>query len=133
MIPRGPGRKNRFFGVFHVSRALSYRDLYDLYLDTLMECVRSASEASAGAADQRGWLEREVEREYQQIRDAALSDPEKTYTNEEFEAAVSGLRGFARQRGSFVTDEVNAARQQSFPSRLIRARAGNRSDTPSRD
>jgi hypothetical protein len=100
-----------------LERALSSRDLYDLYLDTLMECVRSASEAQAGSADQRGWLEREVEREYAQIRDAALSDPEKTYTNADFEQAVSELRVFARQRGDFVTSEVNAARGQSFPPR----------------
>jgi CotH protein len=100
-----------------LEHALSSRDLYDLYLDSLMECVRSASEAQAGSADGRGWLEREVEREYTQIRDAALSDPEKTYTNEDFERTVSELKVFARQRGDFVTSEVNAAREQSFPPR----------------
>lgn len=100
-----------------LERALSYRDLYDLYLDTLMECVRSANEVQAGSADQRGWLEREVEREYTQIREAALSDPEKTYTNEDFERAVIALNAFARQRGAFVTGEVNAARGQPFPPR----------------
>ena len=100
-----------------LERALSSRDLYDLYLDTLMECVRSAGEVQAGSADERGWLEREVEREYQQIRDAALSDPEKPDSNEAFEQAVSELSAFARHRGVFVTSEVNAARGQSIPER----------------
>ncbi len=62
-----------------MARALSYRDLYDLYLDTLLECVRSATAPEAGSTDTRGWLEREVEREYTQVRDAALSDPIQTF------------------------------------------------------
>ena len=97
-----------------MARALSFRDLYDLFLDTLMECVRSASELAAGSTDGRGWLEREVEREYTQIRDAVLSDPEKPYTNDDFENAISDVRVFARLRGDFVTREVTAARTQSF-------------------
>ena len=104
-------RRNRL-----LERALSSRDLFDLYLDTLMECVRSAAEVASRVPDGRGWLEREIEREYTQIRDAALSDPEKPYTNEDFEGAVNDLRVFARQRGEFVTSEVNAAREPS-PSR----------------
>ena len=92
-----------------LTRALSYRDLYDYYLDTLMECVRSASELTAG--DTRGWLEREIEKEYRQVRDAALSDPEKPYSNADFERAVTDLTTFAQQRGDFVTREVAAARQ----------------------
>jgi hypothetical protein len=71
----------------------------------------------AWSADERGWLEREVEREYQQIRDAALSDPEKPDSSEAFEQAVSELGAFARHRGAFVTNEVNAARGQSLPAR----------------
>ena len=97
-----------------MTAALSYRDLYDLYVDTLLECVRSASELPAGSTDGRGWLEREVEREYAQVRDAALSDPTKPFTNDDFEIAINDLRTFARRRGDFVTAEVNAARLQSF-------------------
>ena len=104
-------RRNRL-----LERAFQSPDLFDLYLETLMECVRSAGEIQAGSADGRGWLEREVEREYTQIRDAALSDPEKTYTNEEFEQAVNDLRVFARERGMLVTSQVNDARASS-PSR----------------
>ena len=93
-----------------LARALSYRDLYDYYLDTLLECVRSASELTSG--DARGWLEREIAREYGQIRDAARSDTEKPYTNDDFERAVTDLTIFAQQRGEFVTREVAAARVQ---------------------
>ena len=60
----------------------------------------------------RGWLEREIEREYAQIRDAALSDTEKPFTNADFENAVEALRNFARRRGDLVTAEVNQAREQ---------------------
>ena len=68
--------------------------------------------AGAGGEDPRGWLEREVESEYQQIRDATLTDPEKTFSNDEFERAVDDLRTFARERGAFVASEVNLARPQ---------------------
>jgi len=98
-------QQNRLLG-----RALSYRDLYDYYLDTLMECAKSAYELTAG--DTRGWLEREIEREYKQIRDAARSDPDKPYSNDDFERAVTDLTTFAQQRGDFVTREVAAARAQ---------------------
>ena len=92
-----------------MSRALSYPDLYDLYLDTLLECVRSA-EDQTGFTDGKGWLEHEIQREYDQIRDAALADPQKPYSNAQFEQAVSDLFVFARQRGANVTTEVNQAR-----------------------
>jgi spore coat protein CotH len=101
-----PARQNRL-----MTRTLADRELYDFYLDFLLECVRSAS-AVEDSTDGRGWLEREIDREYQQIRDAALADPEKTFTNDEFERAVDDLKAFARQRGDFVTTEVNAARAQ---------------------
>jgi CotH protein len=94
-------------------RALSYRDLYDLFLDTLMECVRSSAELEAGSNDPRGWLEREVEREYNQIRTAALTDPTKPFTNGDFENAVEQVRRFARARGESVTREVDSARNRT--------------------
>jgi spore coat protein CotH len=91
-----------------MTRALASRDLYDLYLDTLLECVRSIAEP--GATDTRGWLLREIDRENTQIRDAVLLDPEKNYTNDQFDGEVSKLREWAQQRGAFVMQEVNASR-----------------------
>src|SRR5207237_10176203 len=58
----------------------------------------------------RSWLEREVAREYAQIRDAALSDPQKAFTNAEVEQAASDLTVFAKQRGDAVLRQVAASR-----------------------
>ena len=58
-----------------VQRALKYPDLWALFLDTLEECANSASAgATTGANPQPGWLAAEIQREYLQIRDAALAD-----------------------------------------------------------
>jgi hypothetical protein len=105
ITPVPSARQNRL-----MVRAIADRDLYDFFLDSVLEVVRSANDVE-GSPDGRGWLEREIEREYQQVRDAARADPEKTFTNDDFEKAVDDLRAFARQRGDFVTREVNAARQ----------------------
>ena len=109
-ITNGPhAGKNRL-----MTRALAYPDLYNAYLDALLDCVRSAAETAAetaaGVTNGPGWLEREVQREYQQIRDAALADPSKPFTNDEFELAAIDLGVFARHRGDFVTAAVSAAR-----------------------
>ena len=101
----GPTRQNRL-----MMRALAYPDLYNAYLDALLDCARSAAETAPGVTGGPGWLEREVQREYQQIRDAALADPSKPFTNDEFERAANDLGVFARRRGDFVAAAVNAAR-----------------------
>lgn len=62
----------------------------------------------AAAAD--GWLEREVEREYQQIRAAVLADPKKYRTNAQFEGTVGELRRFARNRSRRVRELVAQAK-----------------------
>jgi spore coat protein H len=92
-----------------MARSLSFRDLYDTYLDAVTATMRSAYEVQS---DGRSWLEREIEYEYQQIRDATRSDPDKPFSNDDFERAVVDLNAFARQRGDFVTREVTAARAQ---------------------
>jgi hypothetical protein len=95
-----------------VARALAYRDLYDLYLTTLLDCAQSANEVEPGSSDPRGWLEREIEHESTQIRPALLTDPQKPFSNEEFEQAVRDLTTFARQRGVSIINQVNTARAQ---------------------
>ena len=92
-----------------MDRVLSDPDLNSLYLDTLLEIAKSAADTT-GSTDGRGWLEREIQREYDQIRDAALADPDKPYSNAEFEQAVNDVRTFAGLRGENVTREVNQAR-----------------------
>jgi hypothetical protein len=55
-------------------------------------------------------MQREIQRQYELIRDAARADPGKPFTNEDFEQAISDLTVFARQRGDSVTRQVSAAR-----------------------
>jgi spore coat protein CotH len=89
-------------------RVWRFDDLKNLYLDTLLACVTSAAETVPD--DQRGWMEREVEREFAQIQEAALSDPEKLFTDDQVLTAADNLRTFAQQRGHFVTSEVHRVR-----------------------
>jgi hypothetical protein len=98
-------RKNRL-----MARALASPDLYKLYLDTLLAVAASAGELEPESVDGHGWMEREIDREYLQIRDAALTDPQKIFTNDEFETAIFGLGVFARQRGDQIIRQVNDAR-----------------------
>jgi hypothetical protein len=95
-----------------MSRALEYADLRDVYLDTLLEAGRSASEVAVEVApgDVRGWLEREIDRADILIAPSVLADSLKPYTNDEFIAAVNALRVFARERTAFVNAEVAVSR-----------------------
>jgi hypothetical protein len=91
-----------------MARAIAFPDLRTLYLDTLVACADSASEPDPD--DPRGWLEREVERELEQIQDAVLTDPQKTYTNDQYLEAMEQLRQFAQQRSAYVKTAVAARR-----------------------
>jgi spore coat protein CotH len=91
-----------------MTRLLEQPDLRTLYLDTLVEAARAASAgATAGAG---GWLERELDRQLAQIRDAALADTLSPFTSDEFVAGVDAIRTFARQRPGVVLDEVARTR-----------------------
>lgn len=54
-------------------------------------------------------MEREIEREYQQVRGgAAIADADKQYYSKEaFEQEVENLRTFARRRAEVVLKEVS--------------------------
>lgn len=95
-----------------VMRTFAHADLVDLYVETLLGCARSAGERQVDSLDERGWLERELLKEYNQVREAALADPVKPYTNDEFTHAVEDLLAFAQKRGEFVVQEVSLARAQ---------------------
>jgi hypothetical protein len=81
-----------------IRRALEDPELRSLYAGLLVEAVASATDA--------GWLEREAQRAYEQIREAARADTLKPYTNEEFEAEVATVIDLARRRPTFVLDEA---------------------------
>jgi spore coat protein CotH len=112
-IEDGPeNRRNKL-----VVRALKDGELRELYLDTLLECANRAIElgdtgAPANLSDpaQLGWLEAEIAREYDQIRQAVALDTTKITSNAEFEKAVSDIRNFARQRSEAVRAQVAADR-----------------------
>jgi spore coat protein CotH len=72
------------------------------YFDLVLEAVSLASSDD--------WLVREVTNDYLQIRDFALADSFKPYTNEEFDAAFAELLAFARTRPAFVTSQVQQNR-----------------------
>jgi hypothetical protein len=57
-------------------------------------------------------MEREIEREYIQVRDFSAVAPQDLafYSKVEFEQAVESLRDFARRRADLVRIEVAAAR-----------------------
>ena len=87
-----------------MARAMRYPDLANLYLAVLDASADSAAEPVDG--DPRGWLEREVDREFNQIRDAVLGDPQKPFTNDDFLQAVEDLKKFAQDRPIFVKTSV---------------------------
>jgi len=94
-------------------RVLDDAGLRRLFLDTLAECARSLSETDPGApGDRRGWMEREVEREYAQVQEwAALAAEDRVnYSRDAFERDVENLRVFARERSQFVLDAVAKSR-----------------------
>jgi spore coat protein CotH len=113
------------FGIFHnfldgapalrnrlSARAMTQDDVRNTYLDTLLACARSLAERDPQARDdERGWMEREIDREYQQIHDLVYADPQKPFTNDDFEHEVDVLRGFARDRAKGIETQVAAFRR----------------------
>src|SRR4029079_14305358 len=124
MIPWDKSEATRFgptYSIFHnlndvpasqqnrlMGRIIGVIDLRNQYFDALVQTANSASELIA--ADGRGWMEREVERENTQIQDAVLADTTKSYSNDQYRAATDDLRTFARERADFVRTEVANAR-----------------------
>jgi spore coat protein CotH len=83
-------------------RALAFTDLGELYLDVLERCARSAAEDH--------WLETEVIRVDALIRGAVHEDMSKPFSNESYDQAIVYLVEFARQRSSYVLNEIANAR-----------------------
>jgi spore coat protein CotH len=77
-------------------KAIRVASLRDAYLAALR---RSADHAA-------GWMEGEIGRLFNMIRDAAFADPVKPYSNEQFVDAVQFLLQFARERPSNVHAQV---------------------------
>jgi hypothetical protein len=86
-----------------VNKALDHTALYNMFLDALVEAANAVADGQ--------WLEQEIEKQYNQIRQAAYDDTTKPYSNQAFEEAVAALRDFAQRRSQRVIDEVNASRR----------------------
>ena len=110
-------------------RSLAVPELRNAYLDWL---ARSATTAGG----EGGWLAQEMEREYNQIRTAALEDPNKQKqdpntgllipsSNQDFEDHVNFLRQFARIRSADVLNQVAAAGFKLATPRLVPGGAVN--------
>jgi len=94
-------------------RLLGFPDLKTQLLDTLVAIANASIQPDpSNPADSRGWMERELDREYQQIRDYAAVAPEDLalYGKADFEQEIDRLRDFFRRRPDFVKAEVAAAR-----------------------
>jgi spore coat protein CotH len=78
------------------------------YLQKLLDVAASAD----------GWLDGEVEREYQQVRAAVLADPKKYRTNAEFEQSIREMKHFADVRSSRVRALVAKAKAHPNPEQL---------------
>ncbi|HEY7170218.1 MAG TPA: CotH kinase family protein [Vicinamibacterales bacterium] len=106
----GPPEQNRL-----TMRVLRDGELRNRLLNQLAECARVMSEIDgADPADSRNWMEREIDREYQQISSSvALSAEDRAYySREQFEQEVERLRTFARDRARFMSDEIARWRRQ---------------------
>jgi len=92
-------------------RAMRIPALRNLYL----EALGKAADLSGGSG---GWMEREIDRFYHQVREMAHADPNKQCPAPEgmqscggdaFEAEVERMRGFVSRRAGFVMAEAAAA------------------------
>jgi spore coat protein CotH len=77
-------------------RAMREPSLRGVYLDTLLRCADLAG----------GWLEDEITRAANQIRESVREDRAAPFSAHEFEAEVERLLDFARGRSDIVRDDV---------------------------
>jgi hypothetical protein len=118
--PRTPLLANASRNVL-IRRAMSIPAARDAYLKTIRDAAQFTGSGS--------WMESEVTRIYNQIRQAVLDDPIKQCfngntnslcTNAEFEAEATADLQFARERGDYATRdiaEVAAERMFAFADR----------------
>jgi spore coat protein CotH len=107
-----------------VLRALQNADLRELYLNTILECADSILLApvvtpapiptpapTPTPGPTIGWLESEVTRIADQIRDADYADPSReVYTNADWDESIRFLTTWAQTRSAIVRAQVAADR-----------------------
>ena len=100
-----------------MERIMDHPDLVDFYVSQIEKAAGIAMEPPVTTpaptetldtpAPQKGWLETEILRQYNQIRQAALEDPYKPHSNGDFEAGIQQLLFFARERANLVRPQVD--------------------------
>jgi uncharacterized protein (TIGR03437 family) len=92
-------------------RMLAISDIRATWLEVSMKIM-------AIVGSQNGWMDQEITREYNQIRDAVYADPFKlvdtngvftVMTNDIFDFQIVGLHDWVRQRGPIVTSNAAGA------------------------
>jgi spore coat protein CotH len=97
-----------------VIRALNDPELRALWWSTLLECADSIVQPAAAAtattpAITTPWLEYEVTRMANQIREADYADPSReVYTNADWDESIRFLTGWAQTRSDIVRAQVAA-------------------------
>ena len=84
-------------------KAMEVRELSDLYYATLAEAARIA-ETPEGT--DLGWLENEVRRQLDMIRDPIIEDRNRPYSFDEHEGQRTFMIIFARDRSRFVQSNL---------------------------
>jgi spore coat protein CotH len=97
-----------------VRRALDNPDLRRLYYETLVEAARVAQEPGHAGLP---WLEGEVVRGIDQIRDAVLADPHRWFGVQDFSDELARMREFARTRPAFVQCQAEQVLDPEAPRR----------------
>jgi hypothetical protein len=98
-----------------MERVMDHPDLVDFYVSEIEKAANIAATPvatltptqSLDAPTQKGWLETETLRQYEQIRQFALQDPFKPHSNEDFEAGVQSMLFFARERANLLRPQVD--------------------------
>lgn len=114
-------------------RAMQIPELRKRYFDTMLQ----ASEAIGGAG---GWLEQEVNRQYELVREAVGQDPSRVCVVNDFPAVcpiqafednVEYVRSFARERAAFVYSSLQSESwdydsngPQMHPGAIVNAASG---------
>ena len=80
-------------------KSIAVPSLRAVYLGQLQRCADLAA----------GWMEGEIARMFNMIRDAAAADPVKPYSNAQVAEAVEFLRRFAQERPRIVREQVRLA------------------------
>ena len=102
-------------------RALAVPALREAYLEALSELTAIAQ--APAPDDERGWLEREIDRQVGQIGDAIAEDARFPFTPDEVQADVEHLREFARRRAEFVQCQVANLSDPETPQQACSATA----------